>query len=63
MITKICNTYVQVTKVDQNVQYPYSLLPFIDIKGPNMIKMVVNSFNAIPSYFIYHIMVDNCNSK
>jgi hypothetical protein len=43
-----------------NVQYPHSRLPFIDIKVSNMIKMVVSSFSAIPSYFVYHIVVDNC---
>jgi len=43
-----------------NVHYLHSRLPFIDIKGSNMIKMVVSSFNAIPSYFVYHIVVNNC---
>jgi hypothetical protein len=33
-------------------------LLFIDIKGSNMIKMVVNSFSAIPSYFVYHTLAD-----
>jgi len=56
--TKICNTYGH--KSWSNVQYLHSRLPFIDIKGSNMIKMVVNSFSAIPLYFVYHIVVDNC---
>jgi hypothetical protein len=41
-----------------NVQYPFSRLSFINIKGLNMIKMVVNSFTMIPSYFVYHTLVD-----
>jgi len=40
-----------------NVQYPHSGLSFIDIKGPNVIK-VVNSFSAIPSYFVNHTLAD-----
>jgi len=42
------------------VQYLHSWLPFIDIKGSNIIKMVVNSYSAIPLYFVYDIVVDNC---
>jgi hypothetical protein len=41
-----------------NVQYPHLGLSFIDIKGSNMIKMVVSSYNAILSYFAYHTLVD-----
>jgi len=29
----------------------------------NMIKMVVSSFSAIPSYFVYHIMADITSCK
>jgi hypothetical protein len=39
-----------------NVQYLCLGLLFIDIKGSNMIKMVVKSFSAIPSYFVYHTL-------
>jgi len=42
-----------------NVQYPHLGLPLIDTKGSKMIKMVVSSFNAIPSYFVYHTLEDN----
>jgi hypothetical protein len=41
-------------KSSLNVQYLHLGLSFIDIKGSNMIKMVVSSFNVIPSYFAYH---------
>jgi hypothetical protein len=41
-----------------NVRYSHSGLPFIDITRSNMIKMVVSSFCAIFSYFVYHTLVD-----
>jgi hypothetical protein len=41
-----------------NVEYLHLELSFIDIKGSNMIKIVVSSFNAIPSYFVYHTLVN-----
>jgi hypothetical protein len=34
-----------------NMQYPHSWLSFIDMKGSNLIKMLVSSFSAIPSLF------------
>jgi hypothetical protein len=30
----------------------------MNIKGSNMIKVVVSSFNAIPSYFVSHTYVN-----
>jgi hypothetical protein len=36
----------------------HSWLLFIDIKGSNIIKMVVSLFNAIPSYFVNHTFAD-----
>jgi hypothetical protein len=39
-----------------NVQYLHLRLSFIDIKGSNMIKMVVTSFSAILSYFVYQTL-------
>jgi hypothetical protein len=36
----------------------FKVISFIDIKGSNMIKMVGSSFSAIPSYFVYHTLVD-----
>jgi hypothetical protein len=41
-----------------NVQYPHLGLLFIDINKSNVIKMVVSSFNAIPSYFVYHTLTN-----
>jgi len=42
-----------------NVQYSHSRLSFIDIKGSNIIiKMVVSSFSAILSYFVYHTFIN-----
>jgi hypothetical protein len=42
-----------------NVQFLHLGLPFIDIKGSNMIKIVVSSFRTIPSYFEYHTSTNN----
>jgi hypothetical protein len=39
-----------------NVQFPNWKLSFINIKGSNMTKIVVSSFSAIPSYFVYHTL-------
>jgi hypothetical protein len=30
----------------------------MNIKGLNMIKMIVNLFNAICSYYVYHTLVN-----
>jgi hypothetical protein len=42
----------------KNVQHPHLRLLFINIKRSNVIKMAINSFSAIPSYFIYHTLID-----
>jgi hypothetical protein len=45
-------------KSGSNLQYPHLRLSFIDIKGSKMIKMIVISFNAMPSYFVYHTLIE-----
>jgi hypothetical protein len=42
-----------------NVQCAHLGLLLIDIKGSNMINMVVSSVSAILSYFVSHTLEDN----
>ncbi len=41
-----------------NLQYPHLGLSFIDMKGSKTIKMVVSSFNTMPSYLVYHTLIE-----